>query len=54
MAHIYSQMSNKAKKTWIFDTPMEKIEMTINNVEDYFMRHDKRFFELAITVRNER
>ena len=53
---LYDKMSDNAKNTWIFDRPMEQIEMIINNVEEYFMNSDKRFHQLATTVRsgNER
>ena len=49
--HIYDKMSDQAKNVWLFDKDMQDIEMIINNVEDYFMEHDKRFHLLATTVR---
>ena len=49
--NIYANLSLDAKNTSIFSKPMEDIEMSINSVEDYFMENDKRFKQLATTVR---
>ena len=50
--NLYENLSFEARNTWIFNRPMEAIEMIINNVEEGFMLHDKRFYQLATTVRS--
>ena len=47
---IYDRLSDDANDSWIFSKPMEEIERTINNVQEYFMSFDKHFHSLATTV----
>ena len=48
---IYANLSFEPKNTWIFSRPMDDIEISIKSLENHFMENDKRFKQLANTVR---